>query len=41
MTRRELIEPSKGDERNVRRDDNGQFTDDQAGLGESLAGDQH
>jgi hypothetical protein len=28
MTKRELIEPNKGDRRYVRRDDQGQFTDD-------------
>ena len=30
MTKRELIEPNAGDKRCVRRDDRGQFTDDQA-----------
>jgi hypothetical protein len=40
MTKRELIEPHAGDKRYVRRDDQGQFTDDQADVGKSLAADQ-
>jgi hypothetical protein len=39
MTKRELIEPTKGDKRYVRRDDQGQFTD-QVDVGKSLAADQ-
>lgn len=40
MTKRELIEPTKGDKRYVRRDDEGQFTGDQADVGKSSAADQ-
>jgi hypothetical protein len=40
MTKRELIEPTPGDKRYARRDDKGQFTDDQSNVGKSLAGDQ-
>jgi len=40
MTDRELIEPNKGDKRYVRRDDQGQFTDDQTDVGRSLAADR-
>ena len=40
MTKRELIEPNAGDKRYVRRDDQGQFTDDQADVGKSSAADQ-
>ena len=40
MPNRELIEPNKGDKRYVRRDDQGQFTDDQADVGKSLAADR-
>jgi hypothetical protein len=40
MTKRELIEPTPGDKRYVRRDDQGQFTDDQTDVGRSLAADQ-
>jgi hypothetical protein len=40
MTKRELIEPNKGDKRYVRRDQQGQFTDDQTDVGRSLAADQ-
>ena len=38
--KRELIEPNEGDKRYVRRDENGQFTDDQVDVGRSLAQDQ-
>jgi hypothetical protein len=37
---RELIEPNEGDKRYVRRDENGQFTDDQVDVGRSLSQDQ-
>lgn len=37
---RELIEPNEGDKRYVRRDENGQFTEDQVDVGRSLAADQ-
>ena len=36
---RELIEPNEGDKRYVRRDEEGQFTDDQVDVGRSLAQD--
>jgi len=39
MTKRELIEPTKGDKRYVRRDDQGHF-DEQADVGRSSAVDQ-
>jgi len=38
--RRELIEPSPGDKRYVRRNDLGQFTTDQVDVGRSSAADQ-
>ena len=37
---RELIEPSEGDKRYVRRDEEGQFTDSQDDVGRSLSQDQ-
>ena len=37
---RELIEPNEGDKRYVRRDEQGQFTDEQDDVGRSLAQDQ-
>jgi hypothetical protein len=40
MSGRETIEPNKGDKRYVRRDDQGQFTDDQTDVGKSSAVDQ-
>ena len=40
-TKRELIEPHKGDKRYVRRDDKGQFTDDQVDVGRSLSADNN
>jgi hypothetical protein len=40
MTKRELIEPNKGDKRFARRDEKGHFTDDQADVGKSLAADR-
>jgi hypothetical protein len=40
MSKRELIEPNKGDKRYVRRDGDGQFTSDQVDVGKSLAADQ-
>ena len=40
MTKRELIEPNKGDKRFVRRDEDGQFTKDQVDVGRSLAADR-
>ena len=39
MTKRELIEPTPGDKRFVRRDEKGQFTE-QVDVGKSLAADQ-
>jgi hypothetical protein len=38
--KRELIEPHDGDKRYIRRDDNGQFTDDQVDVGRSLSQDR-
>jgi hypothetical protein len=35
-TKRELIEPHPGDKRYVRRDEQGQFTEDQVDVGRSL-----
>ena len=40
MTKRERIEPNPGDKRYVRRDDEGQFTEDQTDVGRSSAADQ-
>jgi hypothetical protein len=40
MTERHIIEPHEGDKRYARRDDQGQFTEDQADVGKSLAADQ-
>ena len=37
--KRELIEPNEGDKRFVRRDENGQFTEDQVDVGRSLSAD--
>lgn len=39
MSKRELIEPTPGDKRYVRRDEKGHFTD-QVDVGKSLAADQ-
>ena len=39
MSKRELIEPHPGDKRFVRRDDQGQFSE-QVDVGKSLAADQ-
>ena len=38
--KRELIEPNEGDKRFVRRDENGQFTEDQVDVGRSLSQDR-
>ena len=38
--KRELIEPNEGDKRYVRRDEQGQFTEDQVDVGRSLAQDR-
>jgi len=38
--KRELIEPHDGDKRYVRRDDQGQFTEDQVDVGRSLSQDR-
>ena len=37
---RELIEPNEGDKRYVRRDEKGQFTDEQDDVSRSLSQDQ-
>jgi hypothetical protein len=39
-TKREVIEPQPGSKRYVRRDENGQFTDDQTSVGKSLSADK-
>ena len=39
-SKRELIEPNEGDKRYVRRDDQGQFTDEQDDVGRSLSQDR-
>ena len=38
-SKRELIEPNEGDKRFIRRDENGQFTEDQVDVGRSLSAD--
>jgi hypothetical protein len=38
--KRELIEPTQGDKRYVRRDAAGRFTDDQSNVGRSLSADR-
>jgi hypothetical protein len=38
--KRELIEPHDGDKRYARRDDQGQFTEDQVDVGRSLSQDR-
>jgi hypothetical protein len=38
--KRELIEPTKGNKRYVRRDQQGHFTTDQTDVGKSLAADR-
>lgn len=40
MSKREAIEPNKGDKRYVRRDESGQFTEDQTDVGKSSTADQ-
>ena len=40
MADRERIEPNEGDKRYVRRDEKGQFTEDQVDVGRSHAQDQ-
>jgi len=37
--KRELIEPNEGDKRFIRRDESGQFTEDQVDVGRSLSTD--
>lgn len=39
-SKRELIEPHKGDKRYIRRDSQGRFTDDQVDVGRSLTADR-
>ena len=36
---RELIEPNEGDKRYIRRDEEGQFTEDQVDMGRSISQD--
>ena len=38
--KRELIEPHEGDKRYIRRNDEGQFTEDQVDVGRSLTQDR-
>ena len=40
MADRELMEPNPGDKRYIRRDEDGQFTDDQVDVGRSLSQDR-
>ena len=40
MSSRKVIQPHKGDKRYARRDQQGQFTDDQVNAGKSLAADR-
>ena len=40
MANREVIQPHKGDKRYARRNDKGQFTDNQVSVGKSLAADR-
>jgi len=40
MAEREVIEPNPGDKRYVRRDEDGQFTEDQTDVGRSLVQDR-
>jgi len=40
MSKREVIRPNSGDKRYARRDDQGQFTEDQTDVGRSSAADQ-
>jgi hypothetical protein len=40
MSKRELIEPHKGDKRYARRDEEGQFTASQDNVGKSLSADR-
>lgn len=39
-SKRTLIEPKRGDKRYVRRNSQGQFTEDQTAVGKSLAADR-
>ena len=39
-SKRELVEPHKGDKRYVRRDEKGHFSKDQVDVGRSLAADR-
>jgi hypothetical protein len=40
MTKRKVIQPHTNDKRYLRRDPDGQFTDDQVSVGKSLAADR-
>ena len=40
MSSRDVLEPHKGDKRYARRDSQGQFTEKQVNVGESLAADR-
>jgi hypothetical protein len=39
--KREVIEPKPGDKRYARRNKSGEFTENQASVGKSLAADRH
>jgi hypothetical protein len=39
MRKREIIQPNPGDKRYARRDEKGQFSEDQTDVGKSLAAD--
>jgi hypothetical protein len=40
MAKRQVVEPKRGDKRYVRRDEKGQFTDEQDDVGKSLTQDR-
>jgi hypothetical protein len=40
MTKRQVVQPHAGDRRYARRDEQGQFTEDQVAVGKSLAADR-
>jgi hypothetical protein len=40
MSKREVIQPNEGDKRYARRDEKGEFTNDQVKVGKSLAADR-
>jgi hypothetical protein len=40
MPKREMIEPNEGDKRYIRRNEEGEFTEDQVDVGRSLSRDR-